>query len=356
MIRSKGFARKTRRPTKGGSLSENVRQTDPAGSRSSNGSDEPGHNGTNGNHSGNGSSSSNGHTGAFTPISRFLQEALVSLRSSERYSNQNVNGKDNLTVSRGINGGPVLETLLARASDAILLDGRARSRPMPRWKRILDLTCIFLTLPVWLPLLLLVMLWIKAVSPGPIFYRQERVGYRRTRFMIYKFRTMHANAETRTHEEYFAQLMQLDCPMTKLDAVDDSRLVRCGRLLRASGLDELPQIFNVIRGEMSLVGPRPCLPNEFERYQERHRRRVNAPPGLTGYWQVNGKNKTTFSQMIAMDILYTRKMSLWLDMVIIAKTIPALISQTIETRTPRNPFPITQQLAVNGRNGSGSKL
>jgi lipopolysaccharide/colanic/teichoic acid biosynthesis glycosyltransferase len=187
-------------------------------------------------------------------------------------------------------------------------------------------------MPIWLPLLVLVMLWIKAVSPGPIFYRQERVGYRRSRFMIFKFRTMHANAETRSHEEYFAHLMRVDCPMTKLDAVDDSRLVRCGRLLRASGLDELPQIFNVLRGEMSLVGPRPCLPNEFEHYQPWHQRRVNAPPGLTGYWQVNGKNKTTFSQMIAMDILYTQKMSLWLDLTIMLRTIPALISQTIESR------------------------
>jgi lipopolysaccharide/colanic/teichoic acid biosynthesis glycosyltransferase len=115
--------------------------------------------------------------------------------------------------------------------------------------------------------MVLVMGWIKIVSPGPIFYRQERVGFRRARFMIFKFRTMHANAETRTHEDYFAHLMRLDCPMTKLDLEGDSRLIACGRLLRASGLDELPQIFNVLRGDMSLVGPRPALPTEFQRYE-----------------------------------------------------------------------------------------
>jgi lipopolysaccharide/colanic/teichoic acid biosynthesis glycosyltransferase len=126
--------------------------------------------------------------------------------------------------------------------------------------------------------------------------------------------------------------MEKDCPMTKLDAAGDPRLIAGGRFLRASGLDELPQIFNVLRGEMSLVGPRPCLPHEFERYGVWQRERVNAPPGLTGYWQVNGKNKTTFSEMIAMDIFYARNMSVWLDLKIILKTIPALIEQMLESR------------------------
>lgn len=118
--------------------------------------------------------------------------------------------------------------------------------------------------------------------------------------------------------------------MTKLDAADP-RLISGGRFLRASGLDELPQIFNVLRGEMSLVGPRPCLPHEFERYTVWQQERVNAPPGLTGFWQVNGKNKTTFSEMIAMDIFYARHMSIWLDLKIILKTIPALIEQMDES-------------------------
>lgn len=141
---------------------------------------------------------------------------------------------------------------------------------------------------------------------------------------------MHVNAETRTHEDYFASLMQSESPMTKLDAADDARLLPGARFLRASGLDELPQIFNVFRGDMSLVGPRPCLPCEFDRYEQWQQRRVNAPPGLTGYWQVNGKNKTTFNQMMFMDLFYIDKMSIWSDLGIICKTIPVLVSETIE--------------------------
>ena len=152
--------------------------------------------------------------------------------------------------------------------------------------------------------------------------------------MILKFRTMKINAETRVHEGYFERLMQADCPMTKLDR-GDARLIRGGRSIRALGLDELPQLFNVLRGEMSLVGPRPCTPHEFERYQPAQRHRVNAPPGLTGYWQVNGKNKTTFSQMIEMDIFYTKNMSLKMDLVIILRTLPAIAVQVLESRTVR---------------------
>jgi lipopolysaccharide/colanic/teichoic acid biosynthesis glycosyltransferase len=127
--------------------------------------------------------------------------------------------------------------------------------------------------------------------------------------------------------------------MAKLDGKGDSRLIACGRFLRASGLDELPQIFNVLRGEMSLVGPRPCLPHEFKRYKAWQQQRVSAPPGLTGYWQVNGKNKTTFNEMIAMDIFYARNMSVWLDLTIMLKTIPALIEQILESRGPRRESP-----------------
>ncbi len=150
--------------------------------------------------------------------------------------------------------------------------------------------------------------------------------------MIFKFRSMKVNAETRTHERHFANLIGDNSPMTKLDAAGDPRLIPFGRLLRATGLDELPQLFNVIRGEMSLVGPRPCLPYEFERYEPWQQERVNAAPGLTGYWQVNGKNKTTFGEMIEMDILYSKHMSVLLDLLIMLKTIPAIIQQVSEAR------------------------
>jgi lipopolysaccharide/colanic/teichoic acid biosynthesis glycosyltransferase len=123
--------------------------------------------------------------------------------------------------------------------------------------------------------------------------------------------------------------------MTKLDAHGDPRLIKCGRFLRSAGLDELPQIFNVLRGEMSLVGARPCTVHEFERYQPWQRERVNCPPGMTGYWQVSGKNKTTFSEMIDMDIFYGKNMSARFDLSIILRTIPAIIGQVLETRGVR---------------------
>jgi exopolysaccharide production protein ExoY len=202
----------------------------------------------------------------------------------------------------------------------------------PRWKRVLDLTCVVATLPCWILIMVLVTLWIRMVSPGPTFYRQERIGYRGRRFKIFKFRSMKVNVETRTHEDYFTRLIHEKTPMKKLDAAGDPRLIFGGRVLRALGLDELPQILNVVRGEMSLVGPRPCTPHEFQHYQEWQRERVKAPPGLTGLWQVNGKNKTTFDEMIQMDFLYAERMSPLLDLKVILMTIPAIFAQVIDSR------------------------
>jgi len=143
---------------------------------------------------------------------------------------------------------------------------------------------------------------------------------------------MRANAETHTHEHYFRELMEVDRPMTKLDAYGDPRLAPFGRFLRASGLDELPQIFNVLCGEMSLVGPRPCTPNEFAHYEPWQRERVNGLPGLTGHWQVNGKNKTTFNEMIMMDLFYLENMSLLLDLKIMLKTAAVIVGQLLESQ------------------------
>jgi len=202
----------------------------------------------------------------------------------------------------------------------------------PGWKSALDLACILLSLPVWLPLMILLMLVTRIASPGPIFYRQKRVGLGGRHFFIWKFRTMKLSAQTQTHEYYFEELMRANCPMTKLDAHGDPRLAPFGRILRASGLDELPQIFNVLSGEMSLVGPRPCLPNEFARYEPWQRKRVNGLPGVTGYWQVNGKNKTTFNEMIAMDLFYLKNMSILLDLKIMLKTCAVIAEQLFESR------------------------
>jgi lipopolysaccharide/colanic/teichoic acid biosynthesis glycosyltransferase len=201
---------------------------------------------------------------------------------------------------------------------------------LPTWKRVLDFTIIVLTLPVWLPRMVFIALWVAVTSPGPIFYRQPRVGFKGRRFMIVKFRTMKVNAETRSHETYLEQLMVSDTPMVKLDAKGDPRLIIGGKLLRAIGLDELPQLFNVLRAEMSIVGPRPCTVREFELYAPEDRERVNALPGLTGFWQVNGKNRTTFRQMVDMDVFYSMNLSLRMDLKIIVRTFPAIASQLVD--------------------------
>lgn len=205
---------------------------------------------------------------------------------------------------------------------------------LPKWKRCLDLALIILSLPVWLPVMTLSALWVAVTSPGPIFYRQPRVGFKGRRFMIVKLRTMKVNAETHVHESYLEHLMVTDRPMVKLDSTGDPRLIFGGRFLRATGLDELPQIFNVMKGEMSLVGPRPCTVREFMRLVPEYRARVNAFPGMTGFWQVNGKNNTTFRQMIEMDIFYSQNISLWLDVRIILRTLPAIAGQLSDTWQP----------------------
>lgn len=219
----------------------------------------------------------------------------------------------------------------------------------PIWKRTLDITAVLLTLPVWLPMMVLIAIAIKITSPGCILFRQERVGFRGERFTLLKFRSMKQDAGTGTHEGYLDSLIRTDCPMTKLDACGDPRILPLGRLLRASGLDELPQICNVLRGDMSLVGPRPCTAHEYEFHSERQRERFNAPPGLTGYWQVNGKNRTTFSQMVAMDIYYSSRMSLGMDLLIILQTVPAIVRQVRESlRSGNRPISGVTTPAANG--------
>ncbi len=204
---------------------------------------------------------------------------------------------------------------------------------MPQWKRRLDVSLILLSSLAWAPLMFLIACWIKLVSRGPLLYRQTRVGWFGREFVILKFRTMRVNADTATHERHFEDLMTSGKPMIKLDNRGDPRIFFGGKLLRVFGLDELPQLFNVLRGDMSLVGPRPCTVNEFERYEPWQKARVNAPPGLTGYWQVNGKNRTTFLEMINMDLHYVRHMSLLFDTAIMIRTIPALLGQALATRS-----------------------
>lgn len=210
-----------------------------------------------------------------------------------------------------------------------------KAQAAPLWKRALDITVIILTAPLTLVIGGIVALIIKIGSPGPIIFRQERVGHKGQRFVCFKFRSMQVNAETRSHQGHTAELIKSSAPMTKLDSINDARVIPFGSILRATGLDELPQLINVLRGEMSLVGPRPCVSYEYEMYEPWQKRRFDAVPGLTGLWQVSGKNRTTFKQMIQLDIEYSERMNLWLDLKIMLKTVPALVIQCLDQRAKR---------------------
>ena len=220
------------------------------------------------------------------------------------------------------------------------------SQRLPRWKRALDISCCVAALPLFVFFTLVVAIVTRFTSPGPIFFRQERVGRKGRRFLIYKFRTMHVRADASPHQMYFAQLVRSNAPMQKLDGHGDGRLIPGGKFIRATGLDELPQIINVLRGEMSIVGPRPCIPYEYAQYTSAQRQRFDVTPGLTGLWQVSGKNRTTFDEMVRLDIQYARTRSPRVDMKIIVRTIPALCVQVVESRRKARAAATTETAVV----------
>jgi len=237
---------------------------------------------------------------------------------------------------------------LFSTADANHLQTATRFGGIPWWKRALDISCILFITPLIAPLVLMIAAVIKLVSPGPIFFQQERVGYRGRRFMCLKFRTMFLNADSGIHQGHLANLMTSNRPMAKLDGMDP-RVIPFGLWLRALGLDELPQLINVLRGDMSLVGPRPCVSYEYENYLPRHRGRCNTLPGLTGLWQVSGKNNTTFAEMIDLDLFYVKNKSLVMDISILARTIPAVLIQTVEMRRKkRSKNSQKANMALNG--------
>ena len=210
---------------------------------------------------------------------------------------------------------------------------------VPRWKRTLDIAIILVVLPLVIPIGVFLAILIRIVSEGPVLFKQERVGYLGRRFMCFKFRTMFVGADVAMHQGHLHNLMDSNTPMTKMDSQGDPRIIPLGRLLRSSGLDELPQLINVLRSEMSLVGPRPCMPYEYDRYLPWQRERFTTLPGLTGLWQVSGKNRTTFVEMIELDIKYARTKTVWRDLQIMFRTMPALFVQMWETRQRKKAFP-----------------
>lgn len=203
-------------------------------------------------------------------------------------------------------------------------------------KRGFDIFSSTVFLLIFSPVFLAIAIIIKIVSPGPVFYKQQRIGFAGQTFTFLKFRTMCLAADAQEHKQYLAQLIHAETdgseankPMAKLD--HGPQLIPFGNLLRKSCLDELPQLINVLRGEMSLVGPRPPIPYEVKEYHPWHRGRFNAIPGMTGLWQVSGKNKLSFKEMVRLDILYARERSFWMDIKILFRTPMAIVKQLMDS-------------------------
>jgi exopolysaccharide biosynthesis polyprenyl glycosylphosphotransferase len=199
---------------------------------------------------------------------------------------------------------------------------KAGERMYELTKRAMDVFISALLLFGLMPLMLLVAALIKLDSPGPVILRQKRVGCGLKLFDCFKFRTMVENAQALQAE--LASLNEMDGPVFKIRK--DPRITRVGKYLRKYSIDELPQLVNVLRGEMSLVGPRPPLPHEVEMYEPRYLRRLDVKPGLTCLWQVSGRNELSFEQWMELDLYYVENRSFLLDMEILFRTIPAVVS------------------------------
>ena len=202
-------------------------------------------------------------------------------------------------------------------------------------KRTMDIAGSIVALALLSPLFLLIALLIKLTSKGPVLFRQQRVGQFGRTFGFLKFRSMRPASDPEIHKQYMRQFIsgakdlrtavRDEAPVFKMK--DDPRVTHFGKFLRRSSLDELPQFWNVLMGDMSLVGPRPPIPYELSHYDIWHRRRVlEVKPGITGLWQVNGRSKTSFNEMVRLDLKYARTWSLWLDLQILAQTPRSVFS------------------------------
>jgi lipopolysaccharide/colanic/teichoic acid biosynthesis glycosyltransferase len=207
----------------------------------------------------------------------------------------------------------------------------APGRRLHYWlKDILDLIIGVVALVVFSPVLLIVALAVKLDSPGPAIFKQKRIGKDGNEFTVWKFRSMYVNADDRPHREAMKKLVEGE-PAARVNGqgffkpVDDPRVTRLGKFLRATGLDELPQVFNILRREMSVVGPRPAIPYELELYKEWHHRRLAVRPGVTGLWQVRRHDTQNFDDVIRLDLEYIDSFSIWLDLKIILLTFPMIL-------------------------------
>jgi exopolysaccharide biosynthesis polyprenyl glycosylphosphotransferase len=190
-------------------------------------------------------------------------------------------------------------------------------------KRGFDLVVSSVVLVVGLPLWIAIALAVKLSSPGPVFYRDRRVGLGEREFDMLKFRTMVADAAEQQRE--LERANEVGGALFKIR--DDPRITSVGRLLRRFSIDEIPQVLNVLRGEMSLVGPRPLPVRDYLLLEDWHRRRYRVLPGMTGLWQISGRSSLTFDDLVRLDFHYLENWSVWLDITILAKTVPAVVSR-----------------------------
>jgi lipopolysaccharide/colanic/teichoic acid biosynthesis glycosyltransferase len=221
-------------------------------------------------------------------------------------------------------------TQVVAATSPVSASAVPRSRATDLGCRMLDIAVASVLLLLLAPLLLAIAIVIRIDSPGWVVFRQRRIGRDLTPFTVHKFRTMLADAEQDAHQAYVLALLAgrdgapSDRPMLKL--VGDSRITRTGRFLRRSSLDELPQLWNVLRGDMSLVGPRPPIPYEVEHYRPEWLGRFAVKPGVTGLWQVSGRSHRTVDEMMQLDVDYAARRSVWLNLWILARTVPVVLS------------------------------
>lgn len=224
-----------------------------------------------------------------------------------------------MSLLRGSRATPVARPIPVR--------GVSRIIPVGLVKRSLDLTLALTGMVLAAPVLIAIYLWIRLTSPGPGLFQQVRLGAGQREFVMYKFRTMRTDADPEVHQEYVRRLAAGE--VEKVDGLfklhQDPRITKPGSFLRKTSLDELPQLLNVLRGQMSLVGPRPVLPFEADLFPDWAGDRFQVKPGLTGLWQVNGRNQLTMEEGLRWDLEYVTTRSVGLDLQIIFKTIPALL-------------------------------
>lgn len=259
------------------------------------------------------------------------------LSSGKNYSNQGLTLREQAKIHFNWDVVTGTESTLA-ISNHIFDDYLSRIRSEKLYyfaKRFIDIFGSLLGIIVFSPLMLFIALAVKLSSNGPVLFKQRRLGYLGVPFTFLKFRSMRIDANDRIHQEYVTKLIEgktgeidngkKDQPLFKLD--NDPRITKIGHILRKTSLDELPQLFNVLKGDMSLVGPRPPIPYEVEMYQTWHHRRIlEVKPGVTGLWQVYGRSKTTFDEMVRLDLSYVNNHSILFDLKIILKTIGAVFN------------------------------